>query len=101
MLNLLKKLAAPLFESAKKNVIAEIDRAVLKLENGEAVNLVVNALKKVLLDLLGKSHLPGVASVLLDFVLASVDWNLLAASPKEKAVRELKQIRLKVAGARL
>ncbi len=100
LLNFIKKLFAPGFEATKAEILGKIDWAIQAIP-GVGVPRVVATLKNGVQQLLGRAHLPGAASVLIQLAFAQVNWEGLLTAPADVAVEELTKLRKKVAGARL
>lgn len=101
MLNWLKKLLTPELERAKQDVIREIDRAIGKIDSGDSPKVVAELLRNELSRILAKAKLPDVGGVLLNIVLARMDWDGLLAKPSGDIRLELARLRDRVKGARL
>ena len=100
-MNFWDKLKRDASKRAKAPVLRELDRAIGKLENGESSEFVVENLRETLLKWLSKSLPPIIGPLLLNIVLAQVDWDALTVGGTDRAVKELQRIRLQVEGARL
>ena len=86
---------------AKAPILRELDRAIGKLLSGESSDLVVENLRQALLSSLAGKLPPIIGPLLLDVVLAQVDWDALTLSGTDRAVAELQRIKKQVEGARL
>ena len=100
-MNWLKRLLNGAIGSFKSDVNREIDRAIGKLQNGETVSMVVDALHATIADLLAKAKLPVPLGAILASVLMMADWGNLTKMPVEQAIVELQRLRKQVEGARL
>ncbi len=97
LLSFFKKIFAPGFEATKAEILSKIDWAIQAIP-GVGVPRVVATLKN---GVLGRAHLPGAASVLIQIAFAQVNWEGLLTAPAEVAIEELQKLRKKVVGARL
>jgi hypothetical protein len=100
-MNWLKNLLNGTFNTTKANALREIDRAIEKLEGGATVAVVVEQLRERLTQLLATAKLPVGGAILLNIVLAQVNWPALLGKLPADALAELKRLRLRVEGARL
>lgn len=97
-MNWLKKL---LTDRAKAPVLRELDRAISKLQSGQSVRDVVVPLRSGLLSAL-RGKLPGgIGELLLDLVLAGVDWEGMTSRPAHVVEEVLVRLRKRAEGARL
>ena len=101
-LNWLKNLFNPALNRAKADALREIDRAQAKIDNGQTIASIVSDLRSALSGVMARYKLGGaVGQMLLDMVLAQVDWAGLANKSGADVTRELARIRKQVEGARL
>lgn len=100
-MNWLKKLLSGPFAVTKTAVLREIDRAIGKLESGATVAVVVEELRERLTQILATAKLPPAGAILLNIVLAQVNWPALLGKLPADALAELKRMRTRVEGARL
>jgi hypothetical protein len=97
-MNWLKKL---LEKRAKAPILRELDRAISKLESGQTTREVVVPLRRELLNALRGKLPEGIGQILLDLVLAGMDWEGMIARPADEVVVVLRTLRRQVEGARL
>ena len=97
-MNWLKKL---LTDRAKAPVLRELDRAISKLQSGQTVREVVVPLRRALLDALRGKLPEGIGQLLLDIVLAGMDWEGMPSKPAHEVEAVLVRLRKQVEGARL
>lgn len=90
-----------LTKRAKAPVLRELDRAIGKADSGQTATVVVPQLKKGLLDVLRGKLPDGIGQLLLDIVLAGVNWDELAKKPSADLADFLRGLRKRVEGARL
>lgn len=100
-MNWLKKLLNGALNGFKSDLYREIGRAQDKLRDGRSTQVVVDALHSAIADLLAKARLPLPLGAILASILMMVDWDSLAATPSEDAIKELERLRKRIEGARL
>jgi hypothetical protein len=86
---------------AKAPVLRELDRAIGKAETGQTAAAIVPQLKSALLTALRGKLPDGIGEMLLDIVLAGVNWDDLAKKPSADLGEFLRGLRKRVEGARL
>lgn len=99
--NWLKNLLAGPLNTAKAAVLREFDRAITKLQNGETVAVVIEELRTRVTQILATAKLPAGGAILLNIVLAQVNWPALLGKLPADALAELRRTRSRVEGARL
>ena len=97
----LNRLKGDATKRAKAPVLREIDRAIGKLENGADASEVILGLRQSLLAVFSKALPPIIGPLLLDLVLAKVNWDELETMAAEHIVIEIKRIRTQVERVRL
>ena len=100
-MNFWNRLKLDATKRAKAPILRELDRTIGKIESGEHPEYLIESLRKSLLSSLAGKLPPVIGPLLLDIVLAQVNWDALVGQGAERVIIDLQRIKKQVEGARL